>query len=157
MLNTIVPNFLAVLTPILFCWNEGGAHKRKGGRERRHSSTAAKTHLQWKTDVSFSIHSWIWDFSFLLLCVNFAWLVFVLPQERWEDGCGLQDPRRLGAPPCFGVKRRLVAPPALHIPLPFVVSCCHKGRGYLSAIALDVGHNPTVSQHSAVARCQADL
>lgn len=40
-----------------FYSNEGGAHKGKGGGERRHPSAAAKTHLQWKTDVSVPIHS----------------------------------------------------------------------------------------------------
>lgn len=84
-------------------------------------------------------------------------LLFVFFQERWEDGCGLQDPRRLSAPPRAGAKRRLVAPPALHIPPLVLMSCSHHGRGHLSAIALDVGHSPTVSQHSRVARCQADL
>lgn len=144
----------------VFCWNEGGAHKRKGGGERRHPSSAAKTHLQWKTDVSVSIHTWTltsWDFSSLLQPFNTPALFFVFPQERWEDSCRLQDPRRLGAPPRVGAKRRLVAPPVLHIPPLLIVSCCHYGQGQLSAIALDVGHSPTVSQQSGVARCQADL
>lgn len=45
-------------------------------------------------------------------------------QERREDGRRLQDPGRLGAPPCVGAKRRLNAPQALHTPLLLVMSRC---------------------------------
>lgn len=54
---TCTVSFMVTLTGFFFVQNEGGAHKRKGGGERRDPSTTAKTHLQWKTDVSFSVIS----------------------------------------------------------------------------------------------------
>lgn len=59
------------------------------------------------------------SFSTLLPCFG--------PQERWEDSCRLQDPRRLSAPSCVGAKRRLLAPPAHRTPLLLVMSRCHDG------------------------------
>lgn len=52
-------------------------------------------------------------------------------QERWEDSCRLQDPRRLSAPSCVGAKRWLLAPPARRTPLLLVMSRCHDGATWV--------------------------
>lgn len=75
-------------------------------------STAAERFLHFST-----------SFSTLLPCF--------VPQEWWEDSCRLQDPRRLGAPPCVGAKRRLLAPPALRTLLLLVMSRCHDGATWV--------------------------